>query len=463
MQDKILQACRKYNLFSRNDHVMVGVSGGADSVALLHAMHGLAAELGIKIMVAHLNHALRGVEADVDQEFVERLAERLDVPYVSGRTNVNQLAVSERISIEMAARLARYDFFAVAARKVGANTVATAHTSDDQAETLILKLARGAGPGGLGGISRENIINNLRIVRPMLDISRADVMKFLSQHDIRWREDRTNDDLSFLRNKVRHVVLPMMEKGLNPQIKIALNRASEILQSENRWLEEIAAKKLAESMDKDGTLRVESVKHNPVGARRRVIRAWLVALGLPPEKVDFETIERLDELLGRKRGSVNIPGNITVKKRYDTLTLLPAEGIVINPFRAEVDPAGETILTSEGLRITVSKAIGLIKDRTARAGTLPARASISSSAVGRKKIYIRSWREGDRMRPLGLGGTKKLQDIFVDEKVPSEQRGEIPIFECGREIIWIPGYRVAAGWEVQEKDRSAMQIYIERI
>ncbi len=225
----------------------------------------------------------------------------------------------------------------------------------------------------------------------------------------------------------------------------------------------MTAKKLAESMDEDGTLRVELVKHNPVGARRRVIRAWLVALKLPPESIDFETIERIDAVIRKKRGSANIVGNMTVKKRYDTLTLLPGEGVVVSPFRAAVDLAQETILADEGLRVTVKRAAGLVKGQTVRAGILPAQASISASAVGRKRIYIRSWRDGDRMRPLGLGGTKKLQDIFVDEKVPSEQRGEIPIFECGKEIIWIPGYRVAEGWEVLEKDRSALQIYIERI
>jgi tRNA(Ile)-lysidine synthase len=443
MLDKVLTSIKKYHLFSPGDHVLVAVSGGADSVSMLHVMYELATELQIQVGVAHLNHKLRGHESDGDEDFVRQLAERLKIPYVSGVGHVQRLAGEKGISIEMAAREVRYDFFARAAKKAGANTIVTGHTADDQAETVLLKLARGAGAGGLGGIPRETMTRKHRVVRPLLDVTREDVLDFLNERGLSWREDRTNADTVFLRNRVRHVILPIMEKGINPKIREALNRSAEIFQSENRWLDEIIAKRLAESVDEHHALRVKTVKSQPVAARRRIIRSWLIEEGILPEKIDFETVERIDTLLQSSTRSTNITGSMTVKKRYGTLTVVPSEGKVTVQYRVELNVPGETILPDQSLRIVITREPGLMKDNKLKAGRLPAKVSICSESVGRKKIYIRSWKNGDRMRPFGLGGSRKLQDIFVDEKVPVEHRGDVPILICGKEIIWIPGYRVS--------------------
>lgn len=463
MLDKVLTSIKKYRLFSPGDHVLVAVSGGADSVSLLHILHELSSELEIKLGAAHLNHKLRDQESDDDAQFVEQLAAHLQLPYIRGVGHVRRLAGERGISIEMAAREVRYDFFARAAKKAGAHTVVTGHTSDDQAETVLLKLARGAGAGGLGGIPRETMWKEIRIVRPLLDITRADVVDYLNGRGLAWREDASNANMEFLRNRVRHVILPMLEKNINPKIREALNRAAEIFQSENRWLDEIIAKRLAESVDERHALVVKTVKSQPVAARRRIIRMWLVEEGVPHEKIDFEAIERIDTLLQLHGRSTNITGSMIVKKRYGTLTLVPSEGTISESYKLELTVPGETMLPDQGLRVMIARASGLVKDATLKAGRLPATASISCDAVGRKKMYLRSWKQGDRMRPFALGGSRKLQDIFVDEKVPVERRGEVPIFECGREIIWIPGYRVAEGWEVKDQTRQALQISIERL
>jgi len=463
MLEHVLTSIKKNHLFSPGDHVLVAVSGGADSVSMLHVLHQLSDELEIKVGVAHLNHKLRGKESDKDEEFVEQLAERLQIPFVRGIGHVQRMAGEQGISIEMAAREVRYDFFARAAKKAGANTIATGHTSDDQAETVLLKLARGAGAGGLGGIPRETMLKNVRIVRPLLDVSRDDVLDFMNENNLSWREDESNEDTVFLRNRVRHVILPIMEKGVNPKIKEALNRTAEIFQSENRWLDEIVAKRLAESVDQHYALQVKSVKSQPIAARRRIIRSWLIESGVPHQKIDFDAVERIDLLIQGSGRSTNITGSMTVKKRYGALMVVPSEGVPSIPFRVALNVPGETILTDLGLRVVIAKEPGLVKDKSLKAGRLPAKASICSSAVGKKKIYLRSWRTGDRMRPFGLGGSRKLQDIFVDEKVHVEQRGELPLFECGKEIIWIPGYRVAEGWQVADNTHQVYQIYIERI
>lgn len=463
MLEKVLTSARKHHLISPGDHVLVAVSGGADSTALLYALHELAPELKIRLGIAHLNHRLRGAESNGDERFVEKLAARTNLPFIRGTGNVLRLAGERGISVEMAAREVRYKFFASAAKKAGAGTVATAHTADDQAETVLLKLARGSASGGLAGIPRETFINQLRVIRPLLNATRGEVIEFLEERGLEWREDSTNADTKFLRNRIRHQVIPMLEKEVNPRISEALNRTAEIFQSENRWLEEMIAKRIAECTDNDGGLVVTMVRNQPVAARRRIIRAWLAEAGVPHEKVDFETIERIDTILETAVRSTNITGGMTVRKRYGKLSLLPSSDTAAKPFRVALNIPGETVLAEEGLRVVIDKGPGLVKDKVRRAGILPATASVSSPAAGRKRFYLRSWRKGDRMRPLGLGGSRKLQDIFVDEKVPHELRGQVPIFECGKEIIWIPGYRVAEGWEVKDKAEQALQIYIERI
>jgi len=464
---KIRQSIEWHRLFLTGQHILVAVSGGADSVALLVSLHDLAPWLAAGLTAAHLNHRIRGKEADDDAAFVKALSARLDIPYVEGCCDVPRRARRKGLSLEMAAREARYAFFSGVARKVGADVVATAHTADDQAETILLKLTRGAGSRGLSGIARETVLNGLRVVRPMLNVTRREIIAFLRDRRFSWREDVSNRDLSFLRNRVRHEILPLLESKLNPKVRRALLHAAEILGGEDKWMEDIATSILADctSAVSDG-LNVETLKRHPLAARRRALRLWLAASGVPPDLIDFDTVNRVDLLLCAKKGSghVTVAKNRIVKRQYEQL--LVGENRFTSAtakFRESVTVPGETLLAENRLRVITCLARGVIKARSARAGILPARASIRLSAIGRRKLFVRSWRPGDRMKPLGLKGSKKLQDIFVDEKVPEEHRVEVPLFECAGQIIWLPGYRVATGWEVKDRAVTALQINVERI
>jgi len=245
MLAQLQNTIRKHRLLSFGEHVLVAVSGGADSVALLCALRDLSPSLGLRLTVAHLNHRIRGRAADRDAAFVRRLARRLKAPVALGRTDVPHLAKREGLSLEMASRKARYDFLAAAARKVKAHVIATAHTADDQAETVLLKLIRGAGPKGLAGIPLEATLRKTRIVRPLLEVSRDAIVAFLRERSESWREDETNRDESFQRNKVRHRILPLLESELNPQVRTALRRTADILREEDGWLDSLAASLLA--------------------------------------------------------------------------------------------------------------------------------------------------------------------------------------------------------------------------
>ncbi len=465
---KLLQnAITGGELISSGNTVVVGVSGGADSVALLTGLNQLAPTIGFKLAVAHLNHAIRAEEADIDAEFVELLSISLGFPFYSEKVDVPFRSLNDGISLEMAARIERYEFFSRAAEHFGTKLVATAHTADDQAETVLLKLARGAGIDGLSGIAFKSEQDGLCLIRPLLNISRKELVGFLKDNKQDWREDPSNRDVSFLRNRVRHDLLPWLKNNLNYSIKETVCRTAAILRDESSWLNSLCVELLGKYCDSDGLLDATGVSLEPVAARRRVLRLWLSSAGVDVDILSYKLIQRADELLCRDNAgscSVELPDGYLLTRQYDKLLLESGtDNNQKKSFRVRLDLPGEKILSEVSLRIVTTIEQGIIKEKTVRAGNLPAKASISLTAAGGKPLYIRSWVAGDRMKPFGIEGTQKLQDIFVNEKVPLKQRGLIPVVECADEIVWIPGFRIARGWELLSSDESAIHVAIERV
>ena len=477
MLHRIQKTIAGRHLLAPREHVLVAVSGGPDSVALLHALHALQSRYALSLTVAHLHHGIRGKRADADARFVGALARRLGLRCVQARCDAPRLARRDAVSLEMAARQARYAFLARAARRVGATVVATAHTADDQAEPVLLKLARGAGPQGLSGIPYATTSEGVKVVRPLLDCSKSDLIAFLRDGGWKWREDETNRDAEFLRNRVRNEILPLLEARLNPQIRRALVRTADLFREENRWVDALARKILNDCRvvprrrpgtppaALDPALRSERLVRYPRGARRRVLRLWLSENGIPAEAVDYDSVDRVERLLCERHGSTEtaLAAGWIVKSAYGRLTLQRARETPSAPFRKVLRIPGETALARPGLRVTTAIAPGLVKDRARGPGHLPARCSLAAAAADRRIMVLRSWRPGDRMRPLGLNGSKKVQDIFTDAKVPEDERARIPLLECRGQIVWLPGYRVAEGWEVKDCRASALHIRVERL
>jgi tRNA(Ile)-lysidine synthase len=458
---------QKHALLRAGDHVLIAVSGGADSVAMAYALHFLKKQYRISITPAHLNHRIRGRAAEQDAQFVNELAWRLGLPCVQGRTDVPRMARERGVSLEMAARESRYDFLERTAREVGANCIATAHTADDQVETVLLKLTRGAGPQGVSGIPYSAAQRGVRIIRPCRDVTHAEVVRFLRRHGLIWREDKSNMDMTFLRNRVRHQVLPLLESKLNPQVRRAILRAAELLREENEWLDSIARglwSECAESGQR-GDLNVQKLNGLPLAGRRRVLRLWLVAGGVDSDQLGFETIENIERLLVSARGTRAVPisGALRVVRRYRSLALETNAVAAGGAFSEKIAVPGETILPDQGLRIITKWATGIIRERGGRAGDLPAAASLGAEAMRHSPLRVRSWKAGDRIRPLGMSGSCKLQDLFVDQKVPRDSRDRIPVFECRGDIVWIPGYRIASGWEVKDPRAPSLHIYVRQV
>ena len=453
-------------LIHSGDHVLVGVSGGADSVALLVGLQALAPASDLTLTCAHLDHRLRGADSAADAASVMALAGGLDIPCIAGRSDVRGRARRKGISIEMAAREARYDFFVRSARRCGATAIATAHTADDQAETLLLRMARGTGVDGLGGIPPSSVIRGLRLVRPLLELRRAAIEGFLVQRGIEWREDASNHDPAHRRNRVRHELLPWLRRELNPGVTDALCRLATTARDDSALLDETCRALMTDFCLPDGSLRLAGLAALPTAAQRRIVRAWMVTAGVDIAAMGFDGIERLLVLAKRKSGgrrSLPLPSGPCITREYGRLRIedVDAGGGDV-AVRCRLASPGETLIPELGLAVTVSREPGGVKDVCRGPGALPACASISRRAVGRKQLYLRTWKPGDRMAPLGMRGSQKLQDIFINEKVPASHRARVALLECGGEIVWIPGYRVARGWEVRAQDRTAVRVSMRR-
>ncbi len=445
----------------------MAVSGGADSVALLAVLADLAKTWELRLTVAHLNHCLRGSASAGDAAFVAKIARQLRVPCVIARSAVRNRAQRAGISLEMAGRRARYDFFRRLARKRGCDMLATAHTADDQAETVLLNMTRGAGAAGLSGIPYVSLHGALRVVRPLRDARRSEVLRFLEKRGLAWREDVSNADPVFLRNRARLELLPMLEKRFNPAVRNALLRLGDIMAGENEWMDFLADDVYRNCRGADAALDAGKLAEFHVAARRRVLRRWLADIGLKPEEIDFETVERLDALHMQRaleRGAVNTAGGLTVRcNKNGFLQAVASPALGVQPFCVPLAAPGRTMLRGRHVRITVSIAPGIVVERPGLVGGLPARASLSLKVWRRAALRARSWQPGDRMQPFGMAGTKKLQDIFGDAGIPRAARHSIPLIECRGEIVWVPGFRIARNWAVGAGERNALQMLVEEV
>ncbi len=456
-------------LLSPGSHVLLAVSGGADSVFMMHVFDRMRKRLGLTLHVAHLNHGLRP-EARRDATFVATEASALGIPGVNGRSNVKAHATREGISLEMAGRDARYAFFKRTARRIAREqniapervVVVTAHTMNDQAETLLLRMARGASGAGLCGIAERRTHDGLTVVRPLLELPRDRIEAWLKRQGIAWREDASNRDDVFQRNRVRHEVLPVLKDRLNPQVVPALARTASLLREDEDWMEAMAKAILVSVVNADDRLDAASLSVHPAPARRRVLKLWLLIGLFPLDGADRALFARLDRLVCGSKGSqvVDLNAGWRVERQYDALVLRAPDSPLpdLAAGRVRLKRNAMTVIPLLALKVRIRATVGIARDATRRPGTLPATATLSAARVGRAALYVRTPRPGDRMRPLGMKGSQKLQDIFVNLKVPRADRARIPVLECRGEIVWVPGFRISEGWQARSKSAGTIEV-----
>jgi tRNA(Ile)-lysidine synthase len=408
----------------RGEHVLVAVSGGPDSTALLDALAALATESGITLAAGHVDHALRGHESDADAAAVRTLAERLGIA-----CTVVTAAVAPGANLEARARDVRHRALGSMARALGASCIAFAHTQDDQVETLLLRLLRGTGRRGLGAMAPRRG----RVWRPLLAATRADVRRHLALADLPYRLDRTNADLRHTRNRLRRLVVPLLAREFNPRLGATVAALAARLRDEDAHLETLAAARTTEH--RRGATLSTTVAGEPPAIARRVVRAWLdeVAAGA----VSAEQIERVLALAaGTRPGDVGVRGPGRIVREGDRLLHRAGRRAVASQLHREVSgdcivdgPNGDWRLAVSSPRLRTANALG---------GLSALRARFDADRLA-FPLVVRSVRPGDRIGVPGVG-TRKLQDVFVDAKIPRERRSTVPIVvDATGTVLWVPG------------------------
>ena len=463
LADSVLATVRRRRLFRPGARVLAAVSGGPDSVALVYLLDELDRASRLHLVgLAHLDHGLRGSEAARDAGFCRQLAESLGVPLEMGEADVAAEMATRRTSLEETARAVRYHFLDGARVRFGADVVAVGHTRDDQAETVLLRLLRGAGTRGMAGIHPRAGT----VVRPLLDISRRDVVRYLDSRGLSYVEDSTNRDLARARNRIRHEVLPLLTAAFGPAVPAVLAREADIARDDDAVLAGLAAEVASRTVQVRGghvAVAVGPLRREPPAIARRVVQSVIEGLGGPrPGLVHMEAV--LGVLAAGRPASLDLPGCraelrpsdgvLLVRRRSAGEESVPASWAhhLPVPGRVEVPEAG---LACQAVRQPFDHA----RASAFRAGGLTA--TFAGAEVG-PALVIRAWQPGDRLRPLGLGGQKKVQDVFVDRKVPRGHRHRVPIVtdESGR-IVWVAGHAVAEAVRVTPTTKSVVVLSFE--
>ncbi len=467
---RTLETIRRHGLARPGERVLVGLSGGADSVALLLVLRELEQEGALAIAgAAHLNHQLRGAEADEDEAFCAALAGTLGVPFRSERTDVAALARAQKRSIEDAARSARYRFFEHAADDWSADVIAVAHTREDQAETFLLRLLRGAGTRGLAAIQPRAG----RVVRPLLDVARDDLRAYLASRGQAFREDSSNADVTIPRNRIRHELIPYLESHVSPAITDVLAREAALARQDEDFLHGEAIKLASRIVLTDGAVRIDvsGLTLAPRALSSRVAQAALQRLA-GSKHITFHHVERLLALAAGpgEGGAVSLPGQYAVRVGGTILLRAgraPARrslGEGANSFAFSLSIPGEVELEPQRLAVGAEPVSGL-GGPAGRQRKWAGRGNEVGVAAGALALplAVRNRRPGDRFRPLGAPGGRKLQDFLVDRKVARDERDSLPLVVDGRDrIVWVVGQSVAEDFRVTDPSQGVLLLKVRR-
>jgi len=505
---RALDTIHRHALLRDGRRVLVALSGGADSVALLLILKELEAD-GLLVVAgaAHLNHQLRGGDADQDEAFCAAFTRQLGVPFVSERADVAGLARAQKRSIEDTARSVRYAFLERAATSLHADAIAVAHTKQDQAETFLLRLVRGAGTRGLAAIHPRAG----RVIRPLLDLDRAALRDYLAARDEAFREDSTNADVAIPRNRVRHELIPYLRSHFSPGVTDVLARAAELARQDEDFLHDQAIKLAARVVLSDVAVRLDvpGLVGAPRALSSRVVHAALQRLA-GPKSIHFDHVDRLLALAADPASgeghALSLPGQTAVRVG-DSIVLRPeirkrergpiapksrsGEGGLVAPksrrsrVAAEADEGGLVHRSAQreggnsfafSLSIPGEVRLGTRAVGAERLAGLPGPAGCQRKWVGRGDevgvaadsltlpLGIRSRRPGDKFRPLGAPGRRKLQDFLVDRKVRREDRDTVPLVVDGQDrIVWVVGQSVAEDFRVTDPSQGVILLKVRHL
>ena len=451
----MLDAITEYKLIEENDHIVVGVSGGPDSMALLYCLLEARKTIPFSIHIAHVNHGVRGEEARSDQLFVERISKELGLPYYTINVNMIEYGKERGITAEEAGRELRYGFFRDILERHGRGKIAVAHNMNDQAETLLMRIMRGTGPDGLKGMDYKSD----DIIRPILGIDRKEIEDYIRQKGIETVLDKTNLQPIYSRNKVRLELIPYIEENFNPNIVTTLWRMSRIFSLDLNFLEEhtkIKFKNMLKSHDKNSIiLHGDKFLVEDRSIQQRIIRNTILELN--------KSLQGISE--GQIAGAVNLVNNLETGKEFhlsnDIILRINYDEIIIEKSRErekiaysyDIDVPGSIILENGYCLETriFTKDNDFVMEKTKNVKYFD-----YDKVEG--NIRIRNRRDGDRFIPFGMKGSKKLKDYFIDEKVPRDLRDRIPLVVDNENIMWVVGYRISELYKITQDTKRILSI-----
>ncbi|MBI5073883.1 MAG: tRNA lysidine(34) synthetase TilS [Nitrospirae bacterium] len=450
--EKAEQTIRKNGLIAEGDSVLVGFSGGPDSTCLLYVLHALKEKYQLQIYALYIDHNLRPVEVPGEIEFCRKFCEGLGVPFMVESIDVISYSKEHRMNRQEAARELRYRAFGKTAAEIRADKVALAHNGDDQAETLLMRLVRGAGPTGLSGIParRDNII------RPLLEIGRDEIERFLERRNIVPVTDSSNLKEDYFRNMIRLRLMPMLKQA-NPNLLQPLTHTMAIMREEERYFGILVTKTLMKLISRKSEKRIElflsPMEAMEVVILRRVLRRAICETeGL--RGIGFLHIEDIIALIrnGKNGDRLVLPRNIRVIKEYALLVITSEEPVRIAEYA--LDLPGKAVIVNARQVVTAEREGGDVQFGDGRSSVLLDAEKVSFP------LTVRPRRTGDYFYPVGFGRKKKLQDFFVDLKIARDERDSIPIIVSGDDIVWVAGYRADDRFKVTETTKKFVRLGI---
>lgn len=462
----------EHDMLAAGDRVLVGVSGGPDSVALLNILNELAHRFSITLAVAHLDHGLRP-EAAQEARFVKTLAVQRDLPFHFAKQDVAAYRREQGLSIEEAAREVRYTFYKRVMRTAGCQKLALGHHSEDSAELVLMNILRGSGPLGLSGIPP---VRDGWIVRPLINLTRDRLLNYLNRRQLEYVNDLSNLDMRFTRNRIRHQLLPMLKNNFNANIVATLHRTARITGDENQWLSSLTDP-LCESVitarsPRQLSLDIAALGEFDIAPFRRILRRAITLLRGSLRRVTFGHIEALHQLVtsGPENARVDLPGLIAAVKQGDQLVLAvmdrPRKPLAPHPpaaayhYLIEADSIPVAGLFNQALPTSGASLIFSCKE-------LPAAIEVGGSGqhsaffdIDRLKfpLIVRNYQPGDRFTPFGMQGSKKVKKLFNERRVPQPERGRCPVLVSDDRILWVVGYQRARDCSVTDRTRQVLEV-----
>ena len=456
--EKVKSTITHFGMLRRGDTILVAVSGGVDSVVLLDLLCRLVEEFSLKLVIAHLDHGLRREDSGQDAQFVVSLAEGKDLPVIRERIDVRQVRQEKRLGLEEAGRLVRRRFLEETAREVSATRIALGHTLNDRVETLLFNLIRGAGPTGLVAIRPVST----PYIRPLIETKREEVLAFARAEGLSWREDRTNQDPSFSRNRIRHQVLPLLQQ-MNPRLLGALQRTADLLLEEDKALDVLLDRPWKDVISREETGSV-MFRRDRLARLPRELQGLLMRRGISRARGSLQGIEKvhvdaLRDLVTKVNGhgEAHLP-DLTARIQGNELLLSAHREPSLAPYELPVE-LGRTELPHLGIALELSIMPWNGSQEFREGGAV----ELADANRVHFPLRVRSRREGDRFRPLGMGQEKRLKDFLIDDRVPFYDRSALPLLCDQSQIVWVIGVRLSDAVRVTEQTKRVLVMQSETL